>query len=138
MQEPSGSCTVVQSPKYKFGYELSPYLYPPPAMGQRSAQSSDGADRCPQGRYRVPRSIYSVTIFTETRIIYSVADIRVPARNPRIPHAHRPLFGCQRTSGIIYPLTLYSTLFSRLIAPFSKKLSEFLKNLHFSFVDDRL
>lgn len=91
MQEPSGSCTVVQSPKYKFGYELSPYLYQPPAMGQRSAQSSDGADRCPQGRYRVPRSIYSVTIFTETRIIYSVADIRVPARNPRIPHAHRGL-----------------------------------------------
>ena len=27
-----------------------------------------------------------------------------------------PLFGCQRTSGIIYPRTLYSTLFSGLIA----------------------
>ena len=91
MQEPFDSCTVVQSPKNKFGYELSLNWYLAQVMGERSAQSSDGADRCPEGRYRVPRSIYSVTIFTETRIIYSVADIRVPARNPRIPHAHRGL-----------------------------------------------
>ena len=59
-----------------------------PGDGTTERAVVDGADRCPQGRYQVPRSIYSVTIFTKTRIIYSVADIRVPARNPRIPHAH--------------------------------------------------
>ena len=42
MQEPSGSCTVVQSPKYKFGYELSPYLYQPRRWGngERSRQTA--------------------------------------------------------------------------------------------------
>ena len=70
---------------------VSPYLYQPPAIKTTAYTTFCGADRCFQGRYRVPRSIYSVTIFTKTRIIYSVADIRVPARNPRIPHAHRGL-----------------------------------------------